>query len=138
LTPEAGCEAACFENREHLVTTPFGGSVRDPLQIHTESFDGTVALTIAGRADAEAADQLRAVLESLGAAPGRCLRLRLDKLQSCETPVAFDLLEFVREIKDGGSEVVVESHPDAVVSTILMLADVRDDLGLRVRPDGTS
>ncbi len=118
------------------MTTPEDGSVRDPLHIHTESLDEMVALTIAGRADAEAVNQLKAVLESLEPAPGRRLHLRLGKLHSCETPVAFELLEFVRDVKDGGTEVVVESHPDPVVSTILMLADVRDDLGLRSRTDG--
>jgi hypothetical protein len=120
------------------VTTFDGGPVHGPFHVHAESFDGMVALTIAGRADAEAADQLRAALDSVGAAPGRCLHLRLDKLHSCEVPVAFELLEFVRDVKDVGSEVVVERRPDTVVSTILMLADVRDDLGLRVRPDGAS
>jgi hypothetical protein len=77
------------------------------------------------------------VLDSLDPAPGQRLHLRLDSLQSCETPVAFDLLEFVRDIKDRGSEVVVETQPDAVVSTILMLADVRDDLGLRADGHGS-
>lgn len=129
-------EAVCFENREQPVTTPDGGSVRDPLHIHTESLDETVALTIAGRADADAAEQLRAVLDSLGPAPGQRLHLRLGKLQACETPVAFDLLEFVRDVKDAGTEVVLEGRPDTVVSTILMLADVRDDL--RLRADGSA
>lgn len=119
--------------------TPFdGGPVHRPLHIHTESCDGTVALAIAGRTDAEAIEQLRAVLAALELAPGQRMSLRLDSLHSCATPVAFELLEFVRDIKDGGSEVVVESHPDAVVSTILMLADVRDDLGLRADSNGSS
>jgi hypothetical protein len=120
------------------VSTFDGGSVCDPLHIQTESYDGTVALTLAGRADTEAVDQLKGVLESLGTVAGRRLHLRLAGLESCETPVAFELLEFVRDVKDGGTEVVVDNPQDAVVSTILMLADVRDDLGLRIRPDGCS
>jgi len=112
--------------------------VRDPLDIRTESRDGTVALTLSGRATADAAGRLRAALESIGTAPGQCLHLRLDRLHACETPVALDLLEFVRDLKDGGAEVVLESHPDTVVSTILLLADVRDDLGLRAGADGSS
>ena len=113
------------------MTTPDGTSERDPLRIHTEPLDQTVAVTIAGRVDTGSAGQLTSVLASLGAAPARSLRLRLDKLQSCAPSVAFDLLEFVRDIKDRGGEVVLERHPDTVVSTILMFADVRDDLGLR-------
>jgi hypothetical protein len=120
------------------VTIFDGGPVHGSLDIRTESCDGTVALAIAGRADAEAIEQLRAALASLELAPGQRMRLRLDRLHSCDTPMAFELLEFVRDVKDGGTEVGVESHPDAVVSTILMLADVRDDLGLRVSPSGTS
>lgn len=105
--------------------------MRGPLDIQTESHDGKVTLTISGRADDEAAAQLRSVLDSLDPAPGRCLHLRLGRLDFCATPVAFELLEFVRDVKDGGTEVVLASRPDTVVSTILLLADVRDDLGLR-------
>lgn len=112
--------------------------MHDPLDIRTESLDGEVALTLSGRGAAEAADQLRAVLESIDTTPGQCLHLRLDELHFCETPVALELLEFVEDLKDGGTEVVLESQPDTVVSTILMLVDVRDDLGLRARAAGGS
>ena len=77
------------------------------------------------------------MLDGLSPAETARLHLRLDALDSCDTPVAWELLEFVREARDGGTEVVIESHPDVVVSTILMLADVRDDLGLRAAGDGT-
>jgi hypothetical protein len=120
------------------VTTPGIGSVRDPLEIQTESLDGEVALTLSGAGAAEAAGRLRAVLESIDTAPGQCLHLRLDRLHSCETPVALELVEFVEDLKDGGVEVVLESQPGTVVSTILMLTDVRDDLGLRGRADDSS
>lgn len=106
--------------------------MRGPFDIHTESVDGRVALTLSGRADAEAAGQLRAALAAVGPSPGQRLHLRLSGLHSCETVVAFDLLDFVREAKDAGAEVVLEDRPDPVVSTILLLADVRDDLDLRV------
>lgn len=125
------------------MNTPGNGSARSPLdssthslEVQTEVLDGTVALTMAGRARAEALDQVKAVLDELSPAPGQRLHLRLAALHSCETPVAWELLEFVRDAKDGGTEVVVESHPDTVVSTILMLADVRDDLGLRANGNG--
>lgn len=106
------------------------GAAHGPLDIRAESYDGSVALTISGLARTDAADQLRAALEALRPAPGQRLHLRLDGLESCDAPVADDLLEFVRDAKDGGAEVVLESRPGPLVSTILLLADVRDDLGL--------
>lgn len=110
----------------------------DVLEVQTDVIDGTVALTLAGRARAEALDQVSAVLGGLGRAPRLRLRLRLAALSSCDTPVAWELLEFVRDVKDGGGEVVLESRPDPVVSAVIMLADVRDDLGLRAHADGSS
>ena len=117
-----------------FMNNPANGAEHGPLDIRTEAFDGTVALSIAGTARAEAADQLRAALEVLRPAPGQRVSLRLEGLEFCDPPVAWELLEFVREARDLGAGVVVESHPDPVVSTILRLADVRDDLGLH--PDG--
>ena len=113
------------------MNTPGNGSARGPLDIQADTRDGTLALTLAGRAHAEALDEVKAALDGLRTAPARRLHLRLGDLDTCEPPVAWELLEFVRDVKDDGAEVVVESHPDPVVSTVLLLADVRDDLGLR-------
>lgn len=111
-------------------------AARSSLDISTHSVDGAVAVTLAGRGHADALEQVKTVLERLRASPGKRLHLRLAELDFCETPVAWELLEFVRDVKDGGAEVVLESPPDMVVSTVLLLADVRDDLGLRADGDG--
>ena len=105
------------------------------LDIQAESRDGTVVVTISGRACADTAGQLKTMLDGLRPAAERRLRLRLGALESCDPPIAWELLDFVRDVKDGGVEVVVEEPPNTVVSTVLLLADVRGDLGLRTYGD---
>lgn len=119
------------------MNSPGNGSASGPLDIRTDARDGTLALMLSGRARAEALDQVKAVLDGLRPTSGQRVHLRLGELDTCEPPVAWELLEFVREAKDEGAEVVVESHPDPVVSTVLLLADVRDDLGLRTNGNGS-
>lgn len=111
--------------------TPRDGSGLATLDIQAESRDGTVVLTMAGRACGDTVGQVRTLLDGLRPAAGRRLWLRLGALESCDPPVAWELLDFVRDVKDGGVEVVVDERPNEMVSTVLLLADVRDDLGLR-------
>ena len=119
------------------MSTPQDGSGLATPDIQSESRDGTVVVTISGRACADAVDQVRTMLDGLRPAAERRLLLRLAALESCDPPVAWELLEFVRDVKDGGVEVVVDERPNAVVGTVLLLADVRDDLGLRSDGDGS-
>lgn len=102
--------------------------------ISTTTSDGATCVAFSGQADLSTHERLKATLAAIDTRDRR-VELRLSAMDSCDMTNAWELLEFVREVRHNGGEVHVVDHPNVWVRAMLTILDVEQSLPMPPAPD---